>query len=124
MFGRRRRDAAPSGPDGIFGVLRGQVLDLDPASVDLAPTADFPRVFGVVMDTAYPEATATLVALADGTTSLYLSTGAASSAAAATKLWSASRAGCWETHGLTALGLAQQNGHDRTAAVLIAAGAN
>lgn len=75
MFGRRRRGAAPSGPDYIFGVLRGQVLDLDPSSVGIAPTAGLPRVFGVVMDIAYEEATATVVALADGTTSLYLSTG-------------------------------------------------
>jgi hypothetical protein len=51
--------------------LRLQALGLDPIAVDFLPSPTLPRVFGGVMDTAYPEAVATLVALADGTTSLY-----------------------------------------------------
>jgi hypothetical protein len=59
----------------VYANLRRQVLELDPAEAGLAPTDQFPRVWGVVMDTGYPNGTATVVALADGTTSLYLSSG-------------------------------------------------
>jgi hypothetical protein len=60
----------------IYAALRGQILDVDPAGVGLQPSATLPRVWGVLMETGYEgDTSATLVALADGTTSLYLSTG-------------------------------------------------
>jgi hypothetical protein len=51
------------------------VLRLDPSEAGLSPTEALPRAYGVVMDTAYENGVATLVAFADGTTSLYLSSG-------------------------------------------------
>jgi hypothetical protein len=59
---------------GAFPDLRHQVLSLDPATIGLAATRSNP-VWGVVMETAYPEAVATLVTLGDGTVSLYFSNG-------------------------------------------------
>jgi len=69
----RRKPRKGDGP--IYEVLRNQVLTLVPHEVGLAPTADLPSVFGFVMDMAYPTGTATLVAVADGATSLYTSSG-------------------------------------------------
>jgi hypothetical protein len=54
--------------------LRSQVLALDPAQVGLTPS-EFGPVWGLLMETGYPEAVATLVALGDGTVSLYFSNG-------------------------------------------------
>jgi hypothetical protein len=51
------------------------VLELDPASAGLEPSNAHPNVWGALMETAYPNGVATLVGLADGTTSLYTSTG-------------------------------------------------
>lgn len=42
---------------------------------DLAPATALGRVWGVLMEIGYPEPVATLVALSDGTTSLYFSNG-------------------------------------------------
>ena len=82
MFGRRGKarpvqdhaavqDHAP-GPADVYTGLRSQVLTLDPADVGLATSAGS---WGVVMETGYPNGTATLVCLCDGTTSLYTSSG-------------------------------------------------
>lgn len=68
-------DPVPAVQDDIYEVLRTQALGLEPEPVPRATDHDLPNVFGVVMDIGYPEGTATLVALADGTTSLYTSTG-------------------------------------------------
>jgi hypothetical protein len=76
MFRRGKREPQrPEGGPEVFSALRSQVLNLDPGSVGIGPSPELPRVFGVVMDMGYPEGTATLVALADGTTSLYTSGG-------------------------------------------------
>lgn len=79
MFGRRTRESATdrhqrSGVEAYQG-LRNQILNLDPAEVGLDATDATNRVWGCVMDTGYPEGTATLVCLRDGTTSLYTSSG-------------------------------------------------
>ena len=58
--------------DSTYQRLRRMVLDLDPVA---APTTELPRVWGALMDTGYPNGTATVVCLVDGTTSLYTSTG-------------------------------------------------
>jgi hypothetical protein len=75
---RRKRRIATGPPDqsaAVFHGLRDQVIALDPSSVGLIASKDLPHVFGVVMDTSYPNGSATLVAISDGTTSLYTSTG-------------------------------------------------
>jgi hypothetical protein len=59
----------------VYRELRGRALHADPGEVGLRPTGSLPRVYGVLMDTGYPEGCATLLALADGTASLYLSSG-------------------------------------------------
>lgn len=50
--------------------LRSQALNLTAAQVHVSDS-----IFGVLMETRYPEAVVTLVALADGTASLYFSNG-------------------------------------------------
>jgi hypothetical protein len=55
--------------------LRELIFRLEPAKLGLAPSTITPHVWGVMMETGYVVGTATLVALADGTTSLYYSTG-------------------------------------------------
>ena len=62
-------------PAEVIRGLRQQVLTLVPEQIGVAPTPEHPRVWGVLMETGYPEALATLVSLADGTTSLYLGHG-------------------------------------------------
>ena len=57
-------------PIDIYMQLRDQALKVTAGSLQVRD-----EVFGVVMETGYPEAFATLVSLADGTTSLYFSNG-------------------------------------------------
>ncbi len=75
----RRKQPDGAGPQvsgaEMYTTLRTQVLTLAPSSVGLSSTEGLPRVFGVVMDTTYRRGSATVVAVADGTTSLYTSTG-------------------------------------------------
>lgn len=77
MFRRRNKVDPPhdnsSAPAEVYLGLRGQILNLDPASVGIAPTGR--SSWGCVMEMGYPNATATLVCLSDGTTSLYTSSG-------------------------------------------------
>ena len=62
-------------PAQVYLQLRERILNLDPAEMDLHPSSIAPHVWGVLMETGYPVGSATLIALADGTTSLYYSTG-------------------------------------------------
>ena len=57
----------------IYSQLRQRVLDLTPDQVG-QDNAEVP-LLALLMETGYPEAVATLVAVADGTTSLYFSNG-------------------------------------------------
>jgi len=76
MFRRRRKSTdAPTGPAQTFAGLREQVFGADAAGGAPVPTAEHPNVWGAVMEMTYPNGTASLVALSDGTTSLYTSTG-------------------------------------------------
>jgi hypothetical protein len=59
----------------VYIAARNRVLSLDPAEVGVEATPDMPRVWGVVMDVAYPDMVVTVVSLADGTNSLYFSNG-------------------------------------------------
>ena len=76
MFRRRQktvRGGAARKP--IYADLREQALHTVPGEVGIEPTPEHPRVYAVLMETGYPDATATLVSFCDGTTSLYTSTG-------------------------------------------------
>lgn len=55
--------------------LRASLLLLDPADVGIAPSADLPRVWGALMEIGTANGAASLAMIADGTTSLYTSTG-------------------------------------------------
>lgn len=61
--------------ESVYEGLRRQILEADPAEVGLRPSPDLPDVWGAMMETGHDRGTSTLVALADGTTSLYLSSG-------------------------------------------------
>ncbi|WP_426594568.1 hypothetical protein ACPPVS_03350 [Cellulomonas sp. McL0617] len=73
MFRRRTNVDDPS-PSAGFG-LRAQALSLDPAAIGLSPGSGGP-MWGIAMDTAMSGSDwFTLVALVDGTVSLYTSSG-------------------------------------------------
>ena len=74
MFWRRSRRGSES-PDNPYHGLRLQLLNTDPKSIGIAPSARLPRVWGAAIEMAYLNGTATVVGLADGTTSMYTSTG-------------------------------------------------
>jgi hypothetical protein len=65
----------PPEPDPTYLQLRNRIFSLDPAEMGLNSSSKSVKVWGVMMETGYPIGTATLVSLADGTTSLYYSTG-------------------------------------------------
>jgi hypothetical protein len=65
----------PPEPSPIYLQLRESIFSLDPANAGLAPSDAAPHVWGVMLETGYAVGFATLVSLADGTTSLYYSTG-------------------------------------------------
>jgi hypothetical protein len=62
-------------PTPIYLQLRSRVLSLIPEEVGIAPSSQAPHVWGVIVEIGYEVGSATLVSLADGTTSLYYSTG-------------------------------------------------
>jgi hypothetical protein len=70
---RRKRDAERPPPAEVYMGLRQQVLSLTPVQLG-AELADAP-ILALLMETGYPEAVATLVAVVDGTSSLYFSNG-------------------------------------------------
>jgi hypothetical protein len=83
---RRRETTAPDEQPEIapiYGALRDAILNLDPGAAGIAPTAELPNVWGLVMDWSMDTGVATIVSLADGTTSMYLSSGGGSVGAGA-----------------------------------------
>jgi hypothetical protein len=68
-------NAVPPAPAQDYLLLRSRILSLNPGELGLMPTSETPHVWGVVMETGYEVGWATLISLADGTTSLYFSTG-------------------------------------------------
>lgn len=62
-------------PAQSYLALRERIIHLQPVEIGLSPTSQTGHVWGALMETGYPEGAATLVCLADGTTSLYYSTG-------------------------------------------------
>ena len=61
--------------DKIYQDLRTQLFSTDPDKIGITGFTPKHGVWGVVMEMGYSKGAATLVALADGTTSLYLQTG-------------------------------------------------
>ncbi|HET9848435.1 MAG TPA: hypothetical protein VFR68_07765 [Candidatus Dormibacteraeota bacterium] len=72
LDGVRPKPAQPANP---YAGLRQQALTLDPATIGLQPSPQFPQVFVGLMEMGMEGGVATLVVIADGTTSLYWSTG-------------------------------------------------
>ena len=69
-----RRKPKPD-PTQTVRALREQALGVGAAELGLVATTGRAHVWGVLMETGYPEGVATLVALGDGTSSLYFSNG-------------------------------------------------
>ena len=95
MFRRRRRAAeADQSPSDTYYGLRSNALE----SADrgwIVATPAHPRVCGVVVDVPASGGFATVVALADNTTSLYTSVGSGSIAPANTKRSRMRIIDCW-----------------------------
>lgn len=69
VFGR-----TPPPPADVYLSLRAQALAARPEALGLAPSREAP-IYGVIMETGYPDAVATFVCMGEGSVSLYLSTG-------------------------------------------------
>jgi hypothetical protein len=78
--GREPGGPAASGEE-VYRGLRAQILGLDSAGAGLRQGPGHEAVWGALMETGSPRGTASLLGLADGTTSLYLSAGRMSAAA-------------------------------------------
>ena len=70
LFGKPDPD-----PAKVSREMRDRALSMTPADLGLAPSSARPHVFSAVMETGYEEGVATLVAVADGSVSLYFSKG-------------------------------------------------
>jgi hypothetical protein len=55
--------------------MRKRLFDLDPVEAGIAASPELPEVWGLLMEMGYPRGAVCLVALADGTTSLYFEDG-------------------------------------------------
>jgi hypothetical protein len=74
LFGCNKSDTSQYKTADIYRELRQQVFAMNPEKIGVTPSASN-SVWGIVMETGYPEAVVTLVSLADGTVSLYFSNG-------------------------------------------------
>jgi len=73
LFGRER--ASERDGEDLYREMRSRLLTIPASEVNLSPTAEFPVVWAGLMDWHVGSGVATLVAVADGTVSLYLSSG-------------------------------------------------
>jgi hypothetical protein len=85
---------APREIESIYTGLRDQALSFGSVEIKAAPVVPGGQALGVVMDMGYETAVVSVVGLADGTTSMYISNGGgmigvgeSSDAAAASKRW-------------------------------------
>jgi hypothetical protein len=92
MWFRRKSKADPA--ETIRG-LRQHALTVSAADLGLGPTADRPQVWGVVMETGYPEAVATLVVLGEKPQACISATVEESSAPANTPQSARQGRSCW-----------------------------
>lgn len=74
LFGCRSKSDPLETPD-IYNELRQQVLSVKAETILGSHSDKSDSVYGLLMETGYPEAVVTLVAMADGTVSLYFSNG-------------------------------------------------
>lgn len=74
LFGRGKAPKSKRAVDGLYEELRQRVLTIEPGSIGLDSSSP-DRVCAVLMETGSAEAVVTLVAIADGTVSLYFSNG-------------------------------------------------
>ena len=72
-FWSRRKESTD--PAEMSRQLRAQALARGAEELGLVTSPEHPNVFGIVMETGYPEAVATLVVFVEGSTSLYFSSG-------------------------------------------------
>lgn len=72
LFGSKSNAAEYELAEAYTG-LRNMVFETSPAQLGLNPAAT--EVWGVLMETGYPDAVVTLLVLADGTVSMYFSNG-------------------------------------------------
>jgi hypothetical protein len=98
LFGHKKATERPT-PVEVYEGLRQQVLALTPA--ELGAAFGEASVLALLMETGYPEAVATLVGVADGTSSLYFSNGGGfigagthSAVAEANRRWLEAAAAC------------------------------
>jgi len=63
-----------SGPE-LFSRMREFFFSMTPAEAEVSPSKSIPHVYGIAMDMPIDGQLATVTALADGTSSLYLSNG-------------------------------------------------
>lgn len=75
--GQDRLSSNATGPAAkhTYTDLRNRALQSTRTTLNLPPTADSTQAWGVLMDWGIPQGTATVVALADGSASVYLSSG-------------------------------------------------
>jgi hypothetical protein len=71
----RQEEVTPTPNADIYGDLRMQALSGSRSSFGLGPTAPDAPAWGVLMETGFPDGTATLVSMSDGSASLYFSGG-------------------------------------------------
>lgn len=68
-------EAAATPTSDVFEGLRSRVFATSPQDIGIRPSAEHPHVWGVLVELGLDQGTVTLVALLDGTVSLYTSTG-------------------------------------------------
>jgi hypothetical protein len=71
----KKMSSASPEPAQTYLQLRQKILSLTPADLGLESSSTPDRLWGVLMEIGYEVGSATLICLADGTTSLYFSTG-------------------------------------------------
>jgi hypothetical protein len=78
LFSRKPKEPRlprDTSPNGVYTGLRSAALASKPSTFGLADTSSATQVYALLMDMGYPTATATIFVGADGTASLYTSTG-------------------------------------------------
>lgn len=73
-MGRKARGKPEDDGAAIIAGLRHRVLTTQPADIGFTP-GDGAQVYGVLMEIGYDDAVVSIVSLADGTTSMYISNG-------------------------------------------------
>jgi hypothetical protein len=70
-----QRKIRPKDPIRASADLRGLILHMKPEQINVSRSSEIPNVWGVMMEIGMGGAVVTVVSLADGTTSMYFSSG-------------------------------------------------